>query len=108
MLARPALRTASKRAFRPPSRLPKAFPASLNTTSKWNYPAVPVINYKGGERTEGAIDIKTDLTGPVTPFGDDEQKTAKPLDPNVYSQLTPTLHRFTLRNKVAVVTGYAI
>jgi len=43
--------------------------------------------------------------GPVKPPGEDERRIAQPLHQNVYSQLTPTLRKFTLPNKVAVVTG---
>ena len=43
--------------------------------------------------------------GPVTPAGGDVEKPAVPLNPNLLPQLTPTLQRFTLPGKVAVVTG---
>ena len=43
--------------------------------------------------------------GPVTSAGGDVEKSAVPLNPSLLPQLTPTLQRFTLPGKVAVVTG---
>ena len=86
---------------------PNTHRAALNVTAKANDPAVSVISYPQGERTQKEIDIKTAANGPVKPAIGDESRLAEPMNPNVYSQLTPTLHKFTLRNKVAVITGYA-
>lgn len=57
------------------------------------------------ETSHRGIQMNTQESGPVNPPGGDLQKIAQPLNPNVYSQLTPTLAKFTLRDKVAVITG---
>lgn len=47
------------------------------------------------------------ISGLVTNFEEQQQRAAEPLNLNVYNQLTPTLRKFTLPDKIAVVTGYA-
>ena len=44
-------------------------------------------------------------SAPVNPAGQDIEAKAIPLDPEVAAQLTPTMSKFTLPGKVAVVTG---
>ncbi|KAF2472510.1 NAD(P)-binding protein [Lindgomyces ingoldianus] len=41
----------------------------------------------------------------VTPPGADVKKVAQPLDPAIREHLTPTLKKFTLTDRVAIVTG---
>lgn len=104
MLARSALRL-TQRAVRPAAFAPLTSRAAFNSSSKSNDPEVPVISYHRGERKEEAIQYEAQKSGPVTPPGADAEKAAIPLKPDVLSKLTPTLQRFTLPGKVAVVTG---
>lgn len=78
----------------------------ISNTSTQNDPSIAVVSYRSGKRRQQELDVKPEGNGPVTPAGNDLQKVAKPLNPSIYSQLTPTLHKFTLRDKVAVITGY--
>jgi hypothetical protein len=78
--------------------------ATFTSAAKKCSPEVPVVSYHQGERVESAIPYDN-KAGPVNPEGQDEVKVAIPLKPEVYSQLTPTLTKFTLPGKVAVVTG---
>ena len=71
-------------------------------------PAILESNNRGGHRNQQEIAVArvaAQASGPVTPPGGDLQRIAEPLNSSIYSQLTPTLSKFTLRNKVAVVTG---
>jgi len=106
MFARSVLRTAGRQAFRPATAQPSLFRASFKNSSKSNDPDVPVVSYQDGQRTESALHVpENGSTGPVAPPGIDTQKTATALKPNAYQHLTPTLSKFTLPNKVAIVTG---
>ena len=80
--------------------------ANLSNTTIQKDSTIPVVSYRDGQRKEGEVGATTESNGPVTPPGSDMQKTAQPLNPSIYSQLTPTLTKFTLRDKVAVITGY--
>ncbi|KAK4507682.1 hypothetical protein PRZ48_001417 [Zasmidium cellare] len=104
MLARTALRF-TQRAVRPAAFAPLTSRAAFNSSSKSNDPEVPVISYHNGERTEEALKYEAQKSGPVTPPGADAEKPAIPLKPEILSKLTPTLNRFTLPGKIAVVTG---
>jgi hypothetical protein len=79
--------------------------ASLSTTTIQQYSTIPVVSYRDGQRKEGDVAANTEANGPVTPPGSDLQKIAQPVNPSIYSQLTPTLTKFMLRDKVAVITG---
>jgi hypothetical protein len=79
--------------------------ASLSSTAIQKDSTVPVVSYRDGQRMEGDVGTTTEINGPVTPPGSDLQKIAQPLNPSIYSQLTPTLTKFILRDKVAVITG---
>jgi len=106
MLARSVLRTAGKRTFRPTTiTAPIQQRATFKSGSKKNEPEVPVISYENGTRTEQSIFVPAQQPGPVVPPGGDEQRVARPFNPDVMSHLTPTLAKFALTNKVAVVTG---
>jgi len=62
---------------------------------------VPVISYVDGQRSEEQIQVSK----PVTPSGADVQHAASALKQSLTAQLTPTMKKFTLHGKVAVVTG---
>ncbi|KAF2837640.1 NAD(P)-binding protein [Patellaria atrata CBS 101060] len=66
---------------------------------------VPVVSFKDGERA--SVDLPIDSPGldPVIPPGVDVKQVAYPLAPSNLKGLTPTLKKFTLHGKVAVVTG---
>lgn len=66
---------------------------------------VPVTTYKDGERQHAEIAVENPGSEPVNPPGADVRKAAIALDPSLTKQLTPTMARFTLHGKVAVVTG---
>ncbi|KAK3717434.1 hypothetical protein LTR37_005824 [Vermiconidia calcicola] len=104
-MARPALGLASRRAFRRTPTPTTIVRANLSTGIRQLNPLVSVVSYSDGERMQEGIEAKPEGTGPVMPPGNDLQKTANPLNASVYSQLSPTLFKFTLQDKVAVVTG---
>lgn len=85
--------------------------ALFNTSAKAADPEVvqekevPVVSYKDGQRSQEEIHVEKSGTGPVSPPGQDLETAAQPLNPQVLKHLTPTLHKFTLPGKVAVVTG---
>ena len=64
---------------------------------------VPVITYADGVRAEHMIPPQEPAV--VKPPGVDVQKHAVALDPSILSRLTPTMKKFTLTDKVAVITG---
>lgn len=64
---------------------------------------VPVVSYHDGERTLSDIQCYTT----VAPYAHDLKRKAEPLKSEILKGLTPTLKKFTLAGKIAVVTGYA-
>lgn len=66
---------------------------------------VPVITYKDGERQHAEIAVENPRSEPVNPQIADVRKTASALDHSLLERLTPTMAKFTLPGKVAVVTG---
>lgn len=67
---------------------------------------INVVGYKGGQRTEEDLPVSERSNEPVAPPGQDIQAVATPLNLDILPQLTPTLRKFTLPGRVAVVTGY--
>ena len=65
--------------------------------------SIHVVHYEKGQRREH--DIEVDDTKPVIPAVQDVEIRAIPLKSRVYETLTPTLQKFCLPGKVAVVTG---
>lgn len=63
---------------------------------------VPVISYSDGQRSVEQIQVEKTI---VSPPGIDVQSVATALKPELTAKLTPTMKKFTLHNKVAVVTG---
>lgn len=109
MMSRAARRAASRRAARPQflSQVlgPAIARASFTSSAKVFEPEVPVVSYSKGERQQSTVQFEAGASGPVTPPGADDVKVAMPLKPEVSKNLTPTLKKFTLEGKVAVVTG---
>ena len=64
---------------------------------------VPVTSWNAGARSQEMLNVTN--SAPVNPAGQDIEAKAIPLDPEVAAQLTPTMSKFTLPGKVAVVTG---
>ncbi|KAK3075048.1 hypothetical protein LTR53_002019 [Teratosphaeriaceae sp. CCFEE 6253] len=96
-------------AFRP-ARLPITFvPRSAEVRCQSSVvqrgSEVPVVCYEGGHRHEEMLPAPFTKTSALNSAGEDERKQACSLGPSTYKHLTPTLSRFTLPNKVAVVTG---
>lgn len=107
MFARGALRFSSRAVVRNSSFTKLAPRATFHASSIAKDPEVPVISYRKGERREEAIQYDgASNTGPVSPPGADIEKAAIPLNSEVAPHLTPTLQKFTLLGKVAVVTGF--
>ena len=65
--------------------------------------SIHVVHYEKGQRREH--DIEVDETKPVIPAVQDVEIRAIPLKSRVYETLTPTLQKFCLPGKVAVITG---
>lgn len=111
MFARSTLRVASRRAFQPITATAPAFRAGFKSTVKANDPEtvqeknINVTSYHEGARTEENLPVVGTGTGPVAPPGGDVQKTAVAMKADLFEQLTPTLKKFTLAGKVAIVTG---
>ncbi|PPJ60013.1 hypothetical protein CBER1_02692 [Cercospora berteroae] len=107
MFGRTALRAATRAVSRPSSFTPVLSRATFKSSTKASDPEVPVISYRKGERSEAKVQYEAGSSGPVSPPGADEVKTAIPLKPEALQHLTPTLQKFTLNGKIAVVTGGA-
>ncbi|KAK5696641.1 hypothetical protein LTR97_007945 [Elasticomyces elasticus] len=106
MLACNLARTYIRPTVRPAFATTYAPRSGFNSLAKHNGPEVPVISYEGGCRHEEILSTPVSKTsGPVNPVGADEQKKAYPLSPSAFKYLTPTLSKFTLPGKVAVITG---
>jgi len=65
--------------------------------------SIHVVHYEKGMRVDH--DIEVDETKPVIPAVQDIEITAVPLKSRVFETLTPTLKKFCLPGKVAVITG---
>jgi hypothetical protein len=65
--------------------------------------SIHVVHYEKGQRVE--TDIEVDESKPVIPEVQDVEIRAVPLQRRVFETLTPTLKKFCLPGKVAVVTG---
>ncbi|OQN98395.1 hypothetical protein B0A48_15663 [Cryoendolithus antarcticus] len=65
--------------------------------------SVPVSSYHQGLHTSD--ELKVEHTGPVNSAVHDIETRAVPLKKAVHASLTPTLAKFTLPGKVAIVTG---
>lgn len=80
--------------------------APLGSSPTRNEPSVPIISWSAHKRSEHEIQVREEQTGEVVkPLEGDLQRPARPLDAQAFEALSPTLSNFTLREKVAVVTG---
>lgn len=110
MFARSVVRSAARRSFRPIAAQTPVFRAGFRSSvavrdpETVNEKAINVVSYVDGERAQESIPV-TSSQEPVTPPGQDETRPAVPLSPALASQLTPTLAKFTLVGKTAMVTG---
>ncbi|KAK5109981.1 hypothetical protein LTR62_006348 [Meristemomyces frigidus] len=104
MFARSLAKAAAKPAFRP-AAVTSVARATFTTSAKRFEPEVPVVSYGSGQRVEERLSVPHGQSGPVNPPGGDQMKVAHPLGPNATQHLTPTLSKFTLSGKVAVITG---
>lgn len=109
---RQALRAAPRAAYRPATVTPLASRAARTFTTSIvrrdpesvNEKHINVTSYKDGARAEEVLPV-SEKNEPVAPPGQDIQATAQPLNLDVIPQLTPTVVKFLLPGKVAVVTG---
>jgi hypothetical protein len=101
-----ANRTALVSASRPATGI-TAFRTFSKTIVRKDEPAkedsIHVVSYEKGQRVD--LDIEVDESKPVIPAVQDVEIKATPLKASVYSTLTPTLKKFCLPGKVAVITG---
>lgn len=65
---------------------------------------IPVVHYEKGQRVTEDIHVPEN-SAPFIPKEGDIESKAIPLKEAAYRQLTPTLKKFCLPGKVAVVTG---
>ena len=109
MLARPVLRPLRRRLV--PALAPPRSPSALVSTSPARRDTpVSFVSYLGGQRGQTEVGVphdkgRADGAAPVATEGGDAQTTAVPLTRAAYAGLTPTLRRFALNDKVAVVSG---
>ena len=69
---------------------------------------INVVSYKDGARAQETLPVSDKPNEPVSSTGQDVQAVATPLDPALIPQLTPTLAKFTLPGRIAVITGYVL
>lgn len=81
---------------------PGALAGTPGTADLVNATEVPVVSYSGGQRTSEQITVQK----PVQPAGKDEHHSASALKREITDKLTPTMKKFTLHGKTAVITGY--
>lgn len=86
---------------------PNTASAGFFSSARRQEPSVPIVSWSARKRSEHEIKVKNEQVGEVVkPLQGDLQRSAKPLDGKILKGLTPTLSKFTLDGKVAVVTGY--
>lgn len=102
-----ATRVASKRVIAPATQSVRTFKTVHQQQNAEEIKAgkVLTVTYKDGVRQEVEIPVEQSPAGPVAPPGADEKKPAVPLEKSILNQLNPTMAKFTLPGKVAVVTG---
>ncbi|GME65246.1 Short-chain dehydrogenase/reductase SDR [Neofusicoccum parvum] len=109
MLSRQVLaasRVASRRVIAPATQSVRTFKTVQQQQNAEDIKAgkVLTVTYKDGVRQEVEIPVEQ-TSGPVAPPGADEKSVAVPLKESILAQLNPTMAKFTLPGKVAVVTG---
>ncbi|KAF2136242.1 uncharacterized protein K452DRAFT_362675 [Aplosporella prunicola CBS 121167] len=106
MLARSFARVASKRVAPRAATAVRGFKTVQQQQNAEEIRAgkVPIVSYKDGMREEIELPVEQQ-NGPVAPAGADDRKVAVPLEKSILSKLNPTMAKFTLPGKVAVVTG---
>lgn len=112
MFGRQVIRTASRASYKPATFTPIASRATRTFTSSVarrdpesvSEKHINVTSYKDGARAQEVLPV-SEKNEPVAPPGQDIQAVAQPLNLDVIPQLTPTVQKFLLPGKVAVVTG---
>jgi len=110
MIAPPVIRAALRRAATPIAFRPVAAKAPFHISAR-NQNAepigrqVPVTHFQSGSVAHEVLKVSDAAAGPVNPPGHDDEKAAMPLSKDITAQLTPTMTKFTLHGKVALVTG---
>ncbi|CAD0115391.1 unnamed protein product [Aureobasidium uvarum] len=67
--------------------------------------SINVVSYsRSGQREQETLSVPT-ASEPVNPPGQDIEVAAQPLKPELIQALPPTMQKFTLLGKVAVITG---
>lgn len=109
MFARSVVRATARQVARPTVAITAR--AAIHNTARRQTPpeviqerSVPVTSFEHGSVAHQTLQV-SETHAPVNPAGQDDEAVARPLDPNVTKQLTPTLSKFTLHGKVAIVTG---
>ncbi|KAK5005767.1 hypothetical protein LTR28_007306 [Elasticomyces elasticus] len=107
MLARSAGRLVTRRVFTPtfrPTTSRAAFMTAqvVRSLEVIHETHIPVTGYSGGERIQECLQVMPEIMVPTVA---DHQSIARPLNPALIEHLTPTMAKFTLPGKIAVVTG---
>jgi len=86
---------------------PKRFIGTSRPTrnEKIEADTVPVVEYSSGTENPHHTVVKVDQHKPVAGPIMDVAKKAFAMEPGLYKKLTPTLAKFTLEGKVALITG---
>ena len=109
MAPRAAARVASRTSTRQLTRTLTATVArSTSKNEKIAEAEVPVVEYSSGSGEAHHTILKVDQTKPVSSPIVDVAKKAYALESGLISKLSPTLAKFTLHGKVALITGYLL
>ena len=107
VVSRSASRTASRALT---TQSPKKFSATVSrsTTKNENIAEieVPVVEYSSSSGEAHHTILKVDQTKPVSSPITDVARKACALEEGLVGKLSPTLNKFTLHGKVALITGY--
>lgn len=104
---RASVMRASSRAAVQVSVAPVAIRAFASTRAFGDEKSINVVSYnKSGQREQETLSVPAaNANEPVNPPGQDIEVAAQPLKPELLEVLPPTMKKFTLCGKVAVITG---
>ena len=103
MLVRTGLEAVTHRTTTHSAQLARISRLPLSISAKRMEAFVPITTYHEGKQATKEINVKSSYGAPVVPPGKDEQRKIAPLSSRVFSHLTPTLQKFTLRDRVAEI-----
>lgn len=101
----PVLR-AMRRAAVQISRSPVLIRTLASTRALGDEKSIKVVSYnQSGQREQETLSVPAANNEPVNPPGQDVEVAAQPLKSELLDLLPPTMKKFTLHGKVAVITG---